>query len=277
MLDFTLPASSYLDLDEVLDAVYERIQDVWDPPGFFIALYRQADDTLDYAIYVHSGQRREPFRQALAQERGLAGWVARSREPLLIRDWDEEADTSSVRGTPMDDQTRSWLGVPLLVADRLVGVMAVQHHDPRAYGREHQRFLSNMASGVAIAVENVRLYQQSEQYAQELAARSERLALVNRISMAVSSTVDLDEILHTATQEMADALHVTRSATILFDHDAGVGHLVAEYQESTATPRPRHQHPNSGNLALEEVIATQQALAISDIAATRWRPTYAKR
>jgi signal transduction histidine kinase len=264
LLDTGLTVGSYLDRDEVLEAAYRRIQDVWDPPGFLVALYRQTDDTLDYRIYVHQGVRLEPFRRALVEEPGLAGWIARSREPLLIRDWDEEADARSLPGRPMDDPTRSWVGVPLLVADRLVGVMAVQHHDLNAYGREHQRFLSSLAAGVAIAIENVRLYQQAEQYAQELAARSERLALVNRISMAVSSTVDLDEILHTATRELADALHVTRAGTILFDQDADVGRLVAEFEDSPATPQDL-RIPLSGNLALEQVIATQQALAISDV------------
>jgi signal transduction histidine kinase len=263
--DFSLTLSSYLDLDEVLEAVYARIQDIWDPPGFFIAVYRRADDALDFPIYVEGGERLEPFRRALTEESSLAAWVARNREPLLIRDWDEESDTSPVPGMPLGDLPRSWLGVPLLVADRLVGVMAVQHHESNAYGAEHERLLSTIASGVALIIENIRLYQQSEQYAQELAARTERLALVNRISMAVSSTVDLDEILLTATREMANALHVTHAGTILFDHNAGVGHLVAEYQESPTTPRQDVRIPLSDNLSLERVIATQQALVISDV------------
>ena len=105
--DFSVTLSAYLDLDEALEAVYERIQDVWDPPGFFLAVYRRADDALDFLIYAEGGERLEPFCQALAGEPSLAAWVARNREPLLIHDWDEESDTSPVPGTPSSTKRSS--------------------------------------------------------------------------------------------------------------------------------------------------------------------------
>jgi signal transduction histidine kinase len=83
--------------------------------------------------------------------------------------------------------------------------------------------------------------------------------------MAVSSTVDVDEILRTATRKMAEALHVSRATTILFDHESGVGQLVAEYHDLPAETRPAPRIPLQGNPALAQVIANQRALAISDV------------
>jgi GAF domain-containing protein len=260
----SLTISSHLALDQVLEAIYAQMQRVWDPPVFFIALYDAAEDALDFAIYVDRGERLASFRQRLVEKAGFSAWIVRNRQPLLIRDWQKESSTSPVKGIPIGDVTRSWLGVPLLAGDEVVGVMSVQDYAPGAFGQEHERFLSTIASEVVIAIENARLYQQSEAYAQELAVRAERLALVNRISTAVNSTLDLDEILETATRQMAQAFQVKQAGTVLLEGETGYGRLVAEYRERA---RPRGDDlriPVRGNPSMERVILTRQPLVIAD-------------
>jgi len=159
LYDISLAVSAHLTLEEVLEAVYRRLRDVWDPPVFFIALYDEVDDALEFPLYMDRGQRLEPFRQRLAEQSGFWAWIVRQRQPILIHDWQEEASSSPVQGIPIGDLTRSWLGVPLLAGDRLVGVMALQDYAPNSYGEEHKRLLSTIAGEVAIALENARLYE----------------------------------------------------------------------------------------------------------------------
>ncbi len=159
LYDISLAINAHLELGQVLDALYERIRDVWDPPVFFIALYDEEEDSLDFAIYVDRGERVPPFRQDLKEQSGFSAWIVRNRKPLLIRDWEKEAATSPVQGCLIGDPTRSWLGVPLLIGERLIGVMAVQDYAPNAYGQDHLRFLSTIAGQVAIALENARLHE----------------------------------------------------------------------------------------------------------------------
>jgi signal transduction histidine kinase/putative methionine-R-sulfoxide reductase with GAF domain len=84
--------------------------------------------------------------------------------------------------------TRSWLGVPMLVGDRLIGMLALDKREPGFYTQEHARLAETFAAQAAIAVENSRLFQ-AEREQRELAEALEQAAA------AVSSTLDLDQVL----------------------------------------------------------------------------------
>ena len=159
LYEISLTVGSHLSLQEVLETIHLQIREVWNPPVFFIALYDEVEDALDFVIYVDRGERLAPFRQSLQEKPGFSAWIVRNRRSILIGDWQQEAETSPVQGIPVGDLTRSWLGVPLVAGNQLVGVMAVQDYEPHAYTREHEQFLSTVANQAAAAIENARLYE----------------------------------------------------------------------------------------------------------------------
>ena len=73
---------------------------------------------------------------------------------------------------------------------------------------------------------------QSPPASAEVVQRAERLDVINRISLAVSSTLDLDQILQTAAREMANVFDVKQTGIILFDPDLSYGRVAAEFQET---------------------------------------------
>jgi GAF domain-containing protein len=103
-----------------------------------------------------------------------------------------------------------------------------------------------------------------ESLPQLMAHRAERLSLVNRISTAVSSTLDLDQILQTAAREMAKAFGIKQTGIILFDREAKYGRVAAEFQETPDGTGPEVRLPLADNPSLMQVIATKQPLAITD-------------
>ncbi len=222
LYDISLTVSSHLTLEEVLEAVYERIRDVWDPPVFFIALYDKPDDALDFSIYVDRGTRLEPFRQVLAEQSGFSAWIVRNRQPILIHDWQEEAERSPVQGLLIGDMTRSWLGVPLVVGDQMVGVMAVQDYAPNAYGEDHRRFLSTVASEVAIAIENARLHAETEKRLREQTALREA-------GSVISSALDLEVVLSRIAEQMGRAVDATSAYICTHDAETMTSTVLAEY------------------------------------------------
>lgn len=83
---------------------------------------------------------------------------------------------------------RSWLGVPMLVGERLIGMIALDKIEAGFYTEQHARLAEAFAAQAAIAVENSRLFQ-SEREQRELTEALEKAAA------AVSSTLELDQVL----------------------------------------------------------------------------------
>jgi C4-dicarboxylate-specific signal transduction histidine kinase len=95
----------------------------------------------------------------------MTKWILENDRPLLMRHIaDEQADYGiQAELTDKEKETgempRSWLGVPLRVGDRTVGVMSVQHRREGVYNQAHLQLFETLASYAANAVENARLYE----------------------------------------------------------------------------------------------------------------------
>ncbi len=149
--------STTLNLDELLEIVYREITAVMEADAFFIALYDDAANELDYRVRVDKGIREPAERRPLTT--GLTAMIVTGRRPILIRDFEREKE----RLPPMKlwgtmQAPPSWLGVPMLIGGKVVGVISVQAYRPNAYGEAEQELLSTIADEVAVAIENARLY-----------------------------------------------------------------------------------------------------------------------
>jgi GAF domain-containing protein len=100
---------------------------------------------------------------------------------------------------------QSWLGVPLMVGDQVLGVMAVQSYTtPRAYDRHDLDLLTAVASQVAIALQNARSYEDAQR-------RAERERLVRQIIERIQTAPDVEGVLQVAVRELGRALRVPRT------------------------------------------------------------------
>ncbi|MBN1659370.1 MAG: GAF domain-containing protein [Anaerolineae bacterium] len=272
LYEIGLTVNAHLALDQVLEAVYMGIRVVWDPPVFLVGLYDEEKDDLDFRIYVERGQRQPPFRQPVVAESSLMSWIVRNRQSLLIRDWDAEMGDIPVTGILIGSPTKSWLGVPLVAGSRLVGVLSVQDYQPRAFGQDHERFLSTIASEVAIAIENARLYQQTEQYArenerlyQEVERRLREMTLLFDTSVAVSRSLDLERVLHTTAEHVTRALDADGCTIATWEHEDDVLLTRLSYAVDSDRWQPGETgttHPLAENPALRALLDAGQPVQI---------------
>jgi sigma-B regulation protein RsbU (phosphoserine phosphatase) len=152
--------NSSLDLEEVLDKVAERIGKLLDYQLFCVMLWNEQTQLLEHTFSLCDGERVEiaggfPLGKGISGTCGL--WRAPYRVPDVTR------NEHYVRHRHPDVEIRSELAVPLLFKDRLVGVIDIESAEPDAFSDEHEATLAALASHVAIAIENARLFDRLEQ------------------------------------------------------------------------------------------------------------------
>jgi sigma-B regulation protein RsbU (phosphoserine phosphatase) len=153
--------SSILDLDVLLDKIARRVHTLINYDGFSVLLVDQQAQTLRNLFSLRYDQREQMDDIPLGA--GITGAAATSRQPVLARD--VLADPRYISSHP---GIRSEVAVPLIVKDRLLGVMDLESERLSYFTEEHVRTLGLIAPQVAISLENARLYE-------ELAEREKRL------------------------------------------------------------------------------------------------------
>jgi HD-GYP domain-containing protein (c-di-GMP phosphodiesterase class II) len=130
------------------------------------------------------------------------------------------------------EDTHSWIGVPLQVQDRVIGLITVDHHEVGFYSQEDALVVSSFARHVAIALENARLFEQA-------ARRMDRLESLRSIDLAINSSLDVKISLNILLDAVMEQLKVDAAAVMLYNNNLqslkfflGIG-LVDKHVEQT--------------------------------------------
>jgi sigma-B regulation protein RsbU (phosphoserine phosphatase) len=143
--------ASILDLDELLHRVAEIVKRVIDYEMFGILLLEEETQELVVRKSVRFGGM--PDKPRIALGKGLCGTSALLKEPILVGDV-----TKDPRYIKLIPETRSELVVPIVHKDRLIGVFDLESPHLDRFTEEHVKILTPLASQVAVAIENARLY-----------------------------------------------------------------------------------------------------------------------
>jgi signal transduction histidine kinase len=145
--------------DELLMAIYTECRRVVDTGIFSIALVDAQRNELSAELFIENGQQRPKFRAPIGK--GLNSWVVQNRKPLLMRTSRDEL-LQAVK--PVDDGllTESWLGVPMILQERVIGAISVQSFRRNAFSEDDLVLLTAVANQAAVAIENSQLYQDLE-------------------------------------------------------------------------------------------------------------------
>jgi PAS domain S-box-containing protein len=166
--------SAGLDLERVLQTIYEQCQQIGDTDTFYVAHYDDATGRLSFPFYCKDGERREISPRNIQDSVGLTGYVIEQREVLYVTD-DSQLPPSATPIRQPGIPTQSYIGVPLILNDQVVGVLSMQSHTPGAYRPEQVQALELVATQAAIAIQNSQLYEQSRQELAERKRAEERL------------------------------------------------------------------------------------------------------
>lgn len=151
--------NSSLDLDLVLRGLLDGVEELLRPSSWSLLLREDDSDALVFRL-VRNQRDLALIGRRLAPGEGIAGWVMRSGETLLIADVRQDERFSSRMDQEMGFTTRSIVAVPLRVESRPIGVIEIVNAlEDRGFGPDDVKVLESFADFAAIAICNARIHQ----------------------------------------------------------------------------------------------------------------------
>jgi PAS domain S-box-containing protein len=187
LLDISRRIASTLELEPLLNLILDQIQTVI--PFSYAAIFTLENNLLNVAAYqglqmpyqdlsLHlSLQAAGPYRQVVSDKKVMIIDDIKEDMPLLraVR------ESATNLYFPSYEYSHSWIGIPLIARDQVTGLLSLTHTEPNFYTQKHARVATTIANQVAVAIENARLYEKS----QNLAVIEER----NRIARELHDSV----------------------------------------------------------------------------------------
>jgi len=207
LLEVADVVNTTLDLDTTLKRVAELVRKVIDYEIFAILLLNEKSQELYIRFQVgHARDVAERIRIKVGE--GVTGLAAQRREAILVDD--VVKDPLYISAVP---NVRSELAVPLIIKNRVIGVIDIESPQPNHFDEEHKRLLTLIASRMAVGIENARLYTRTTRQARTL-------VLLNEIARELTSILNVDELLKRIAELLARIIDYQMFSILLLD-DSG--------------------------------------------------------
>lgn len=273
LLDVSQNVTSTLALEPLLHQILEQLQVVIGYDGASVLILDETTRGKDeLRVVAYKGPVPEEVMLPLRfpVERASTTWaIVEEQQPIVIADVRDNSISAGSLVTGFQEavgehldstfgHVRSWLGVPLAVKERVLGMLTLDHAEPGAYTTQHARLALTFANQVTVAVENARLYREAER-------RADEGQMLFDVQQAITQRLDEQGVL----QLIADGarrLTGARGAVVflLEDGDEEEEWLrIAVAAGEQTDPVAGMRMPLAGSL-VEEAIQTGAALCVDD-------------
>ncbi len=243
-----------LEFDAIIDLVGERVREIFDSHNMFVGLYDEAAGRISFGYEIDDGQRIQT--PSIPFGTGLSSHVIRDRRPLRIG---TRADSDALGRVKTGTDGESWLGVPILSGDRVLGLLALENLEANAFDDADERLLATVAASMGVALENARLFGETKRLLAETDARAAELGVINEIGEALAKQLDFQSIVDLVGERIR-TLFNSRSMLISMYHES-TGTIDFPYEIDDGI-RYRSEPIAFGSGLTSQIIRTKRAIRL---------------
>ncbi len=254
--------NSTLHYEEVLERILEQMQRVVDYDSASIMLPAAGcDDGSRMIVAALNGTYPAAKGTELHLGESSPGMlVYQSQQPLVIGDIQQYVGWSDT--LPTGTRARSWLGVPMRIQNRVIGLLTLDKASLNYYDETDASTIFALARQAAIAVENARLHAQAESHSRSLEQRNRRLASMHRIATVLSASLERDVVLSTAARLLTELFEADHCGVVLLNTNDHHAYLMAEYPD---TGNIGLRIPAQGSAMFEKLARSNEAVAVYNV------------
>ena len=236
-----------LSLQGVYEAVGDKIREVFHDAFVGIRIYDPQTDMVEYPYIYYDGKRHDVPSEPLA-DHGFGAHVIRTGKTLLV-DEDMEEATARFGSYMMVDapMSKTELLVPLLVGSQargLIQLSSIEHE--HAFTESDVRLLQTLASSMSAALENARLFDQTQRLLKETEQRNAELAVINSIQQGVAAELDFRKIIDLVGDKLREVLKTDEIGVRWLDYDRKAVHYLYEYEHGVRLDIPSREFDAEG-------------------------------
>jgi sigma-B regulation protein RsbU (phosphoserine phosphatase) len=204
LVEISEEINSSLDLDEVLKKTATLVKRLVDYEIFGVMLLDESTQRLYHRFTIGYGeQASKDWQIPLGQ--GITGTAAATGRAVRVGDVREDP-----RYINIIDSVRSELVVPLVVKGQAIGVLDIQSTQVDYFTRDQQSVLTLMASRLAVAIENARLFER-------VRSQADTLLVLNEVGREANSILDVEELLRRAAELVKRVINYQILGILLYD------------------------------------------------------------
>jgi GAF domain-containing protein/CheY-like chemotaxis protein len=218
-----------LDFQAIIDLVGDTLREVLKIGEVGIRWWDEANGLIQYRYQYELGKRITGIPPNPPAPDGAWFRMMRTRAPIV---WSvRHADADEITIVPGTAATKSMLGAPIFVGDRMVGAISLEDLErDDAFGDAEVRLVSTVASSMGVALENARLFEETQRLLKETEQRAAELAVINSIQQGVAAELDFQAIVDLVGDKLRDVFHTGDIGIRWADVERGLIHFLYEYE-----------------------------------------------
>ena len=224
--------TSTLDVKNLTYNVGDKVREIFSAEIVDILTYDSSTNivNLAYSYFERYFENEPPWELS---EGGLTSKIILSRHPLLLNtaeDINEAGAEAYVTSTDESEDIRSYLGVPIMVGENVMGVIDVQSFKSHAFNENNLRLLQTLSANMGVALENARLFNETERLLQETERRAQELAIINSISQVLTQELDLRSLVDLVGDKLREAIHTENIGIGVYEKEINILNAVYVYK-----------------------------------------------
>ena len=214
--------ASRLEMQEIYELVGEKIRETFNAQVVNIATYDRLSQLMHGRYYFEEGRQQPGVTLPLF---GFRKWVVENCKPLVIsKEMSrrmEEYENPVVHGL----QPKSAVFIPMLVGEEATGVISLQNNDQEnAFTEADVRLLTTLSGSMSVALENARLFGETQRLLKETEQRNAELAVINSVQAGLASQLEIQGIYELVGDKIREIFDANTVALATFDLQKGLMH-----------------------------------------------------
>ena len=205
-----------LDFQAIIDLVGDKLREVFKTPDLAITWYDEKADLLQNMYNYEHGERLTIPPGKPRPENPFMRMV-RTHQPVV---WNtaEEGDVVTGGVIPGTDRSLSGVMIPIISSDRVLGTIQVENFErDNAYGEAEMRLLTTIAASLGSALENARLFDETQRLLKETEQRNAELAIINSVQAALAAELNIQGIYDAVGDKIREIFHSENLEIRIYD------------------------------------------------------------